>query len=113
MTVKELSQHYYLTREIENEKKRLEDIKNNPDSYGDDTFLISVISSKIEKCMHTKTQIEEYISSIPDSMTRQIFTYRFINRLSWTHVARRIGGNNTGDSVRMICKRYIGKHRDI
>lgn len=30
--------------------------------------------------------------------------------ISWTAVAMRIGGGNTGDGIRMCCKRYLEKH---
>jgi len=42
--------------------------------------------------------LERYIAGIDDSLIQQIFTLRFINRLSWQQVANRIGGGNTADS---------------
>lgn len=49
--------------------------------------------------------IEEY----PDSLTRLILRYRFIDGLSWGQIAFKLGGNNTSDSVRMMAQRVINK----
>ncbi len=32
------------------------------------------------------------------------------NQISWTAVAMQIGGGNTGDGIRMYCKRYLEKN---
>ncbi len=54
-------------------------------------------------------KLTEYISHIPDSQTRTIFYLRFIECLKWNSIADRIGGNNTEDSVKKRCYRYVGK----
>ncbi len=54
-----------------------------------------------------KQKLLEFIQTIPDSQTRQIFTYRFVDTLTWGQVARKIGGNNTADNVRMKAMSYI------
>ncbi len=129
MTIKELSQLYWLNREIEMDKRRLEELEvvvSSPkvqklDSmphapgYGDDLArcvaeivdLKAIIAAKQQQCIYERNRLERYISSIPDSLTRQIFTYRFVDGLSWWQVAYTIGGNNTGDGVRMRVKRYL------
>lgn len=53
-----------------------------------------------------KQKLLEFIQTIPDSQTRQIFTYRFVDTLTWGQVARKIGGN-TVESIKMICYRYM------
>ena len=40
-------------------------------------------------------------------VTRLIFTYRFVDCLSWQKVAEAVGGGNTEGSVKMICYRYL------
>ena len=35
-------------------------------------------------------EIEEFIHSIPDSKTRQVFTYRYMMELSWREIARKM-----------------------
>lgn len=129
MTIKELSQLYHLNREIEMDKRRLDELEamtTSPKSpkydgmphapgYSDTLArcvaeivdLKAIIAAKQIQCIHERTRLERYISGIPDSLTRQIFTYRFVNGLSWWQVAYSIGGNNTGDGVRMRVKRYL------
>lgn len=65
------------------------------------------IHAKQILCLTERNRLERYIADVPDSLTRQIMTLRFINGLSWWQVAYSIGGNNTGDSVRMNVKRYL------
>lgn len=135
MTIKELSQLYYLNREIERDKKRLAELKSKSYSVsgqnlsgmpGGGSFegssieryvaeivdLEAIISAKITQCLHERNRLERYIADIPDSLTRQIFTLRFINGLTWVQVAYHIGGYNTADSVRMTCNRYIAKENE-
>ena len=70
-----------------------------------------IISAKITQCIHERARLERYIAEIPDSLTRQIFTLRFINGLPWAQVAYSIGGN-TEDSVKKICYRYLNGDLD-
>ncbi len=132
MTVKELSQLYYLNREIEMDKARLEKLRarisglTSPNLSGmprgsgngngienciaEIVDLEAIISAKVTQCMHERNRLERYIAGIPDSLTRQIFALRFINGLSWLQVAFSVGGNCTADSARMTCNRYIHKN---
>ncbi len=129
MTLKELSQLYYLNREIEMDQQRLEELRAKASAPGSPNYdgmpkspsyenrleryiaeivdLEAIISAKITQCIHERNRLERYIADIPDSLTRQIFTLRFINGLSWLQVAYSIGGNNTEQGVKMICYRYI------
>ena len=133
MTVKELSQLYNLNREIEMDQKRLAELEaavSGPRSMNmdgmphapgyNDTLgrtiaeivdLKEIISAKQKQCLHERCRLERYIADIPDSLTRMIFTYRFVNGLSWWQVAYSVGGNNTGDSVRMRVKRYLEENK--
>lgn len=134
MNVKELSQLYWLNREIELDKHRLqelEDIASNPKAqkldgmphmsgYGDALArmvaeivdLKAIIAAKQQQCIHERNRLERYIDSIPDSLTRQIFALRFINGLTWYQVAAHIGGGNTEDSVKKVCYRYLNKEKE-
>lgn len=129
MTLKELSQLYYLNREIEMDQQRLEELRAKASAPGSPNYdgmpkspsyenrleryiaeivdLEAIISAKITQCIHERNRLERYIADIPDSLTRQVFTLRFINGLSWLQVAYSIGGNNTEQGVKMICYRYI------
>lgn len=61
-----------------------------------------------------KQDIEQFIHNIPDSVTRRIFTYRYIDgkvKPSWQWIAFKIGGGNSADAVRKIVSRYIVKNQ--
>lgn len=129
MTLKELSQLYYLDREIELDRERLAELRANllcprsPDYDGiprnpnpenalercvaEIVDLEDVIQAKIEQRIYERARLERYISDIPDSLTRQIFTLRFIEGLTWEDVAAKAGGNNTAKNCSNICYRYI------
>ena len=114
MTLKELSQLYYLNREIETDIARLEalrarvyspagsNLSGMPSSgsfgnrlermCGEIIDLEAIINAKLTQCMHERNRLERYIADIPDSLTRQIFALRFINGLSWIQVGLHVGG---------------------
>ena len=133
MTVKELSQLYWLTREIETDKERLKELEamaSAPKSpkydgmphapgYGDALArlvveivdLEAIIAAKQQQCIHERSRLERYITEIDDSLTRQIFSCRFVDGLSWMDVASRItqetGKDYTDYAVKKRCYRYL------
>ena len=130
MTLKELSQLYYLTREIEADQRRIEELErvagapsssnlsgmprapHSTDSKvermaAEIVDLQAIIAARQIQCIHERARLERWISEIPDSLTRQIFSLRFAERMSWVQVALRVGGGNTEGSVKMICYRYL------
>lgn len=129
MTLKELSQLYYLNREIERDTKRLEDLRTKAVTAGSANYggmpkspvfenrleryiteivdLEAIIQSKITQCLHERNRLERYIAEIPDSLTRQIFQMRFINGLTWRQIAFSLGGGNTEEGVRKRVYRYL------
>lgn len=128
MTLKELSQLYYLNREIEMDRQRLQELELKAlpgaqvitgmprasgvtDNVGmcaaEIADLRGIIEAKHQQCLYERNRLERYISGIDDSLLRQIFTYRFINGLPWEQVAACIGGSNTAGSVKMACYRYL------
>ena len=131
MNLKELSQLYYLNREIEMDEERLAKLRaelsspaipkysdmpggrkheNLLEEYTAEIIdLEAIIKAKQIQCLHERSRLERFIVAIPDSLTRQIFTLRFVNGLSWLQVAFSVGGGNTEASVKMICYRYIRK----
>ncbi len=134
MTLKELSQLYYLNREIEMDQQRLEELRTKAESPGSPRYdgmpkgtttvskveryaaeiadLEAIIAAKQEQCIHERNRLERYINDIDDSLTRQIFTFRFVSGLPWPQVAAHIGGNHTEKSVSKTCYRYLEKHPD-
>ena len=132
MTLKELSQLYYLNREIEMDKRRLNELEakalpgaqvitgmphtqNVADIVGDCAAemadLRGIIEAKHQQCLYERSRLERYISGINESLTQQIFTLRFINGLPWNQVAACIGGGNTEENVKKICYRYLSREK--
>lgn len=129
MTLKELSQLYYLNREINYDRERLGKLRGAvlsfPPTTGGSTVsggdkpskvekltaeivdLENEISDKILKSIRERKKIELYISGICDSRIRIIFKLRFIDCLSWTAVAYKMGGGNTAESVKKMCYRFL------
>ncbi len=131
MTLKELSQLYYLRREIEMDKRRLQELEAKAvpgsqvltgmphsaavvDKVGDCAAEIAdlrgLIEAKHQQCLYERSRLERYIAGIDDSSLRQIFTYRFINGLPWKQVAACVGGGNTEDGCRKAVKRYLERN---
>lgn len=52
-------------------------------------------------------EVERFICSIKDSLTRRIINYRVFEGLQWNEIADKIGGDNTEDSVRMVFNRCV------
>lgn len=129
MTIKELSQLYYLNREIERDRERLSILRSKASSMGASGFdglpksgclggrleqciaeivdLEVIIQAKITQCLHERNRLERYISDIPDSITRQVFHLRFVSGLPWAQIALSIGGGNTEEGVRKRVYRYL------
>lgn len=129
MTLKELSQLYYLNREIKRDRERLAELRAGLVAIGAEDYdgmpknpspmsslderiaevvdLEAIIQAKLTQCIYERNRLERYIAGIADSLTRQIFTLRFVEGLSWVQVAHSVGGGNTEGSVKMICYRYL------
>lgn len=131
MTNKELSQLYYLNKEIKQLESKLMELettayKATPNLTGmpgsgkcsdkvgryaaEIADLKALINLNIEKCWHEKRRLERYIQSIDDSLIRQIFQLRYIEGKKWEDVAASLGGNNTENSVKQIHSRYLRSH---
>lgn len=129
MTVKELSQLYYLNLEIERDQKKLATLESrigvaSPDLSGmpksanstrskteelavEIVDLQAIIAAKQIQCIHERARLERYIREIPDHLTRAIFELRFMERLSWDQVAAHVGGGNSVGGVKKRCYRYL------
>lgn len=128
MTLRELSQLYWLNREIRDDERRLEALRlrrigvsspvNDGMPHAQDVHskteslalaiveLEGIIAEKQAQGMRERVKLERWIAAIPDSLTRQIFTARFVEGLTWAEVAEYVG-NNTESSVKKICYRYL------
>lgn len=62
------------------------------------------MEAKIEEMTY---EIEKFISSIDDSLVRRIINLRFIEKMTWSQVAEKIGGGNSHESVKKIYQRFM------
>lgn len=61
---------------------------------------------EMELMLRTK-EVEEFIYSISDSITRRIISFRVIEGMTWKEIAEHIGGSNNENSVKKAYQRYI------
>lgn len=128
MTLKELSQLYWLNKEIAEYERQLRDIwasmgpsgpmlTGMPKAHSGESAveraateiveLQAMLYAMLARRREERIKLERFIMEIPDSQTRLIFRYRFVDGNTWARVARRVGGMNTDATVRHICYRYL------
>ena len=131
MTKKELSQLYWLNREIEEQQRRLLELEGlatsctsritgMPHSRGiidklgeyaaEIADLRGLLDLNIKKCFYELNRLNRYINTVEDSQLRTMLALRYVNGLSWVQVAHSIGGGNSADSVRKAVNRFFEKN---
>lgn len=129
MTKSELSQLFYLNREIEREQERLASLEEAATDtsvkisgmpfvggMSDKTAIAAeiadakaIIKAKQIAAVAEYNRLIRYINSVNDSFIRQILGLRYIDGKSWQGIANEIGGN-TADSIRMAHNRFLRKN---
>ncbi len=69
--------------------------------------LRKLLAKRKEKCEEMKLQIEEFIDAIPDSRTRRVFQYRYIDELPWLEIAFKIGRHDESYPRKVIHDKYL------
>lgn len=69
--------------------------------------LIDLLGRRKSRCEKLKVRIEEFISDIPDSRTRRVFQYRYMDNLSWQTIAIRLGKVHESYPRRDIHDKYL------
>ena len=108
MNLKELSNLHYLNREIEIDRKRLEELRSKAESP-QSPALEAIIKANLERCIQERDRLERFINGIDDNLTRQIFTLRCAGGLSWARIAAKVGGGNKPNSIRKRIYRAFEK----
>ena len=131
MTKKELSQLYWINREIKKEKERLAELEAaatntaakisglpHVSGISDKTAIAAqiadckaIIEAKINLSVVEYNKLNRYIASIDDSYIRQILRQRYILGYSWTKVAMGLGVKNTPDGVRKAHNRFLSREK--
>ena len=126
MNRKELSQLYYLKREIANDEQRLIELESAATSItsklngfpgggrrSDKTAIAAeiadlkaILNAKHEMCIAHYNKLTRYVMDIDDSLMRHI-TYRCIDLMKWRQIAQKIGGGNTEEGVRKAYARFV------
>lgn len=130
MTKKELSQLYYLNREIVQLQERLSQLDSLATSstqkitgmpfgtgvsdmvgrYATEIAdLKALLDLNLKKCFYELNKLNHYIESVEDVQMRMILSLRYINGLSWVQVAASIGGGNSDKTVQMAVNRFLKK----
>jgi len=112
MTKKELSQLYWLNREIEEQQRRLAELETlatgctsritgipggrmATDRLAHYTAEIAdlrtLLDLNLRKCFCELNRLTRYINGVEDSQIRQILSLRYINGLPWQQIAFTIG----------------------
>lgn len=110
MTLQELSVLHDLNQEIDMDRRRLLELEAEPGMEDEVRTVREIIREKQRKNMRERAKLEKWIAGIPDSLTRQVFTLRFVHGYTWIKVAMAVGGDNTANSVLLMAKRYAKKH---
>lgn len=131
MTRERLNQYRYLQKEIEADTLRLRELRADatapavakitglPNVKGFDSHveryavriaeLEKVIADKIERCIAERIAIEKWIADVPDSITRQIITLRFVKGYSWVKVGCNL--YMTRECAYKILERYLKRSK--
>lgn len=104
ITKHDLSQLYYLNKEIKGIGERISDLKykikilkenftqKEQDFMQEEAqSLVDFLFLRQKKCFHEQQKLELFIEKIPDSQLRSIFALRYVNCLCWQQVAFSIG----------------------
>lgn len=130
MTKKELSQLYYLNREIVHMQARLAELEGlatsstqritgMPSGTGISDMvgkyaaeiadLKCLLDLNLKKCFYELNRLNRYIQNIDDAQMRMILSLRYVNGLNWEQVAASISCCLSGESVRKAHDRFLSK----
>lgn len=105
----DLKNVYYLSKEIDLERGRYNELINKIKDKDDEKLkrLTDDIKTITNKYIFEYNRIYNWICFISDPLIRQIFKLRYLDLCSWAKISYIIGGNNTPDSVRKMHDRYL------
>lgn len=132
MTKHELSQLYYLNREIVQLQRRLDEleglatsctshitgmpkVRGISDKVGkyaaEIADLKGLLDLSLKRCFYELNRLNRYIESVEDVELRMILSLRYVNGLSWNQVAASISPYATEDSIRMHHNRFLKNNK--
>ena len=121
MSEKELSQYYWLKKEIKSLEDKIEEfgdgvsavkIKDTIGSSGEHSSIQEKKTELISKLLDARItalekyiEIERYIESVEDSEIRLIMRYRFLDLMNWNQIGEELHYDRT--SVAKKLRQYI------
>ena len=133
MTKKELSQLYYLRKEIKEQQRRLSELEalatsctanvtgipngnGISDKVGNYAAQIAdlkgLLDLNLKKCFYELNRLDRFISSVKDSEMRIILTLRYSQGLSWQQIAQNMGVLGDGSTERKKHNRFLKLSRN-
>ena len=130
MTLKELSIYHELHKQLEQNRQMLsslyataglgaQEITGMPHAPGvsDQVSGLVIEIEDLKKRIarlelegeQEKKMLERYLDTIEDAQTRMVFRLRFVHCMTWSQVAKAVGGGNTATNVKLTCYRYLKK----
>jgi len=128
MTLKMLSKYYELRKKLmlyedtlgslraaaESITPKLSDMPKSPNAQDKVSKFVAQIVDLEKQITELKSDIScerqavmEFVESIQDGFIKTIFSLRFIECMTWAEIAEVVGGDNTEDSVKKVCYRYL------
>lgn len=125
MSEKELSQFYWLKKEIKDLEDKIDELgygvgsikikdvigtSNNPQSSIQEKVAIlqeKLINARLS-ALEEYLKIERYIESVEDSEIRQIMRFRFMDLMSWNDIADQLHYERT--TVAKKLRQFINSH---
>lgn len=128
MTIEDLKELYYLDKLIDYENERLDNLRakldihsptisDMPKASGAKDKIGEVVPEIVDKVRELERDVQDledrrsrladFIRVLPNIRIRIIMSLRFIDQMSWTDVAAKIGGKETEDTVKKAVYRYL------
>lgn len=132
MTIEDLRELFYLDKLIDYENEQLDNLRakldlhsptisDMPKASGAKDKIGEIVPEIVDKTRQIemdlrdleerRKRLHEFIRVLPNIRIRIIMSLRFIDQLSWTDVAAKIGGRETEDTVKKACYRYLESKR--
>lgn len=132
MTIEDLRDLFYLDKLIDYENEQLDNLRakldlhsptisDMPKASGARDKIGDIMPEIVDKTRELEIDIQdleerrqrlqEFIRVIPNIRIRIIMSRRFIDQMTWTEVAAKIGGRETEDTVKKAVYRYLESKR--
>lgn len=111
MSNEELSEIFYLKREIQLLKREIKSVSSMqlfPEAYPARDELLDFLKQRISRCQAEYDRGLVFIQNIPDTWTQTAFRLRYEQGLSWPQVGLEM--SLSPDCCRQMVHRYLKRH---